>query len=97
MLQPLGADDFGVSREELVAFQVAMTRATEDAGEHPSDAWDTVMQGLRIAASYADSVEDAATEEDVVALHRLHGLLQVSRSEPARLKRHPISMKISCW
>ena len=89
MLQALGADDFGVSCEELAAFQVAMTRATEDAGEHPSDAWDAVMQGLRIAASHADSVEDAATEEDVVALHRLHVLLQVSRNEPARLKRHP--------
>ena len=34
-------------------------------------------------------MEDAATEEDVVALHRLHALLQVSRNEPARLKRHP--------
>ena len=47
MLQALGADDFGVSCEELAAFQVAMARATEDAREHPSDAWDTVMQGLR--------------------------------------------------
>ena len=85
----IGADDFGISYEELAAFQSAMKRATEDAAEHPSDAWDSVMQGLRIAACYVDSVEDAGTEEDVVALHRLHALLHVSRAEPARLKRHP--------
>ena len=85
----LGADDFGVSCEELAALRCAMKCATEDAEEHPNDAWNTVLQGLRVAACYADSVEKAATEEDVVVLHRLLALLEICLTKPARLEKHP--------